>query len=144
MWVPSIQGFTDPQDVQSRDHRPGTCKVCKDREEGLESQEFPTPTCPQFLFTQTATAAPKKQHWPSAHLSGRKELLNLLLSHYKESTNLLAKGIIKERLTFNIWKLKSFFFWLAKLRTTPASKFGLCTSSLWAQPDTGGNESLSQ
>lgn len=88
MWVPSIQGFTDPQNIQSRDHRPGTCNVYKDREEGLESQEFPTPTCPscpQFLVTQT-TAAPKKQHWPSAHLSGRKELLNLLLSHYKEST----------------------------------------------------------
>lgn len=43
MWVPSIQGFTDPQDIQSRDHRPGTCKVCKDREERLESQSFQLP-----------------------------------------------------------------------------------------------------
>lgn len=60
MWVPSIQGFTDPQGLQ--EETTGTCKVSKDREEGLESQEFPTPTCPQFLFTQTTTAAPKKQH----------------------------------------------------------------------------------
>lgn len=58
-----------------------------------------------------ATAAPKKQHWPSAHLFGRKEVLNLLfLSHYKESAKLLAKEVIKERVTWNIWKLQSFFF----------------------------------
>lgn len=113
---------------------------CKDREEGLQPQEFPT----QLLFTQTATAAPKKQHWASAPLSGRKELLTLLLSHYKESTERLAKGGIKERLALNSWKLQRFFSWLAKLRIVPASKVGLCPSSLWAQSDTGGNESLSQ
>lgn len=88
--------------------------VYKDREEEFESQEYPAPTCPScplFLFIQTATAAPEKQHWPSAHLSGRKELLNLLLlsHHCKESTNLLAKEVIKERVTSNVWKLQSFF-----------------------------------
>lgn len=86
--------------------------VYKNREEEFESQEYPAPTCPScplFLFIQTATPAPEKQHWPSAHLSGRKELLNLLvLSHCKESTNLLAKEVIKEKVTSNIWKLQSF------------------------------------
>lgn len=56
--------------------------VYKDREEEFESQEDPSstcPSCPVFLFIQTATAAPEEQHWPSAHLSGRKDLLNLLL-----------------------------------------------------------------
>lgn len=41
MWVPSTQGFTDPQGIQAE--TTGTCKVCKDREEGLESQSFQLP-----------------------------------------------------------------------------------------------------
>lgn len=50
MWVPTIQGFTKLQDIQSRDHSPGTCnQFAQDRQRELESQEYQTPTCPSYL-----------------------------------------------------------------------------------------------
>lgn len=142
MWVPSIQGFTEPQDVQSRDHR----QHLEGQRGAIGTPGVSNSHLPQLSsILQTATAAPKKQQWPSAHLSGRKELLNLFFSLQREHKSFGQRSDKGKRGLEHLEATKIFYFsWFAQLRAMPASKFGLCSSSLWAQSDTGGNESLSQ
>lgn len=116
MWVPSIQGFTDPQDIQSETTERGGIGI-----PGASNSHLP-----QILVCT------KKQHWPSAHLSERKLLNLLLLSHYKGSTNLFLRSD-KGKGGLGASGRYKFFFLVCPIENHSSFQVGLCTSSLWAQ-----------
>lgn len=147
MWVPSIQGFTDPQisRAETTGQAPATFRRTQRRNWNPRNSQLPpvlnscwtnSNCCPKkATLTISSSFWEKGTSEPAA-----------LVPLQREHKSFGGKKVIKERVTLNIWKRQRFFFffWFAKLRTVPASKSGLCTSSLWAQSDTGGNESLSQ
>lgn len=59
MWVPSTQGFSDPQGVQSRDHRPGTCRVARTERRDCNPRSSQLPPAPALVHTNS-NCCPKK------------------------------------------------------------------------------------
>lgn len=94
---------------------PGYPELRPQREEELEFQELPTPTCPKFLFVQ-------KSNTDHQLIFLRENFETCCSCPTTRGAQIFFWEVIKEKEDLEHLEGTNFFFWFAQLRIIPASK----------------------